>query len=128
MLSLLRPGIRCAVGYANAPFHTDSSWITSGSPRVATHALKRGPPHIIRRKLWEPAIRQTSNTFDHSFYTGSPTTKPQWNGTLDRQRVEASVANVVPAPMEIDYFLRPQRPHHGNLFLRALATVVEILP
>jgi hypothetical protein len=29
--------------------------------------------------------------------------------------------------MEIDDFLRPQRPHHGNLFLRALAAVVEIL-
>src|SRR5262249_19178560 len=127
VLCLLRPGIRCAIGYANTPFDADSSWITSGSPRVAPHALQRGPPHVIRLKLREPAIRQTSNAFDHSFDPRSPTTKPQRNGTLDRQRVEASVANVVPAPMEIDHFLRPQRPHHGNLFLRALATIVEIL-
>src|SRR3954468_20892328 len=61
VLSLLRPGIRCAVGYANAPFDADAGWITSGSPRVAAHALKRGPSHVIRRKLREPAIRQTSN-------------------------------------------------------------------
>src|SRR5262245_52155775 len=126
-LSLLRPGIRCVVGYANAPFDADAGWVTSGSPRVAPHALKRGPPHVIRRKLWEPAIRQTSNAFDHRFYTGSPTTKPQGNGTLDRQRVEASVTDMVPAPMEVDHFLRPQGPHHGNLFLRALATIMEIL-
>src|SRR5262245_17362073 len=127
VLSLLCPGIWCAVGYANAPFDADAGWITSGSPRIATHALKRGSPHIIRRKLREPAIRQTSNAFDHRFYTGSPTTKPQGNRTLDRQRVEASVANMVPAPMEIDHVLRPQGPHHGNLFLRALAAIVEIL-
>src|SRR5262249_51155471 len=98
-----------------------------GSPRIATHALKRGPPHVIRRKLREPAIRQTSNAFDHCFDPRSPTTKPQGNGTLDRQRVEASVTDMVPAPMEIDHFLRPQGPHHGNLFLRALATIVETL-
>src|SRR4030095_782535 len=76
VLSLLRPGIRCAVGYANAPFDADAGWITSGSSRVATHALKRGPPLVIRRKLREPAIRQTSNAFDHRFDTGSPTPKP----------------------------------------------------
>src|SRR5215475_13634524 len=98
VLSLLGPGIRCAIGYANAPFDADAGWITSSSPRVAAHALKRGPPLVIWRKLREPAIRQTSNAFDHSFYTGPPTTKPQGNGTLDRQRVKASVANMVPAP------------------------------
>src|SRR5438132_1334696 len=127
VLSLMRPGIRRAIGDANAPFDADAGWITSSSPCVVAHALKRGPPLVIRRKLREPAIRQTANTCDHRFDTRSPTTKPQGNGTLDRQRVEASVANVVPAPVEIDYFLRPQRPHHGNLFLRALATIVEIL-
>src|SRR5262245_60749346 len=108
VLSLLRPGIRCAVGYANAPFDADASWITSGSPRVATHALQRGPPLVIRRKLWEPAIRQTSNAFDYRFDPRAATTKPQGNGTLDWQRVEASMANVVPASMEIDHVLRPQ--------------------
>src|SRR5215813_10826906 len=127
VLSLLGPSIWCAIGQANAPFDTDGRWITSGSPRVATHAFKRGPSHVIRRKLREPAIRQTSNAFDHRFDPRPPTTKPQGNGTLDRQRIEASVANVVPAPMEIDHVLRPQRPHHGNLFLRALAPIMEIL-
>src|SRR6266853_3212412 len=127
VLSLLRPGIRRAIGYANAPFDADAGWITSSRPRVATHALKRGPPLVVRRKLREPTIGQTSNAFDHRFDTRSPATKPQGNGTLDRQRVEASVANMVPAPMEIDHVLRPQRPHHGNLFLRALTTIVEIL-
>src|SRR5215471_13247256 len=127
VLSLLGPGIRCAIGQANAPFDTDGRWITSGSSRVATHALKRGPSHVIRLKLWEPTIRQTANTFDHRFDPRSSSTEPQVNGTLNRQWVEASVANMVPATMEIDYFLRPQRPHHGNLFLRALATIVEIL-
>src|SRR5262249_38611340 len=112
---------------ANTPFDTDGRWITSGSPRVVTHALKRGPSHIIRLKLWEPTIRQTANTFDHRFYPRSPPTEPQGNGTLNRQSVEASGANTVPTPMEIGCFLCPQRPHHGNLFLRALATIVEIL-
>src|SRR5215467_859816 len=110
VLSLLRPGIRRAIGDANAPFDTDAGWITSSSPRIATHALKCGPPLVIRRKLREPAIRQTSNAFDHRFDPRSPTTQPQRNRTLDRQRVEAGVANMVPAPVEIDHFLRPQRP------------------
>src|SRR5262245_30147253 len=37
------------------------------------------------------------------------------------------MADMVPAAVEIDNFLRPQRPHDGYLFLRALATVAEIL-
>src|SRR5262249_15174407 len=113
VLSLLGPGIRCAIGQANAPFDTNGRWITSGSPRVATHALKRGPSHVIRLKLWEPAIRQTSNTFDHRFDPRSPPTEPQRNRALNRQRVEASVVNMMPASMEIDHILRPQGPHHG---------------
>src|SRR5438094_1017990 len=69
VLSLLRPGIRCAIGYANAPFDADGSWVAPGRSRVAAHTLKRGPPLVIRRKLREPAIRQPSNARDHRLDT-----------------------------------------------------------
>src|SRR5882672_11429790 len=84
VLSLLRPDIWRAIGHANAPFDANGGWITPGRSRVTAHTLKRGPPLVIRRKLREPAIRQTSNAFDHSLDTRSPATKPQGNGTLDR--------------------------------------------
>ena len=63
VLSLLRPGIRRAIGYANAPFDADAGWITSSRPRVATNALKRGPPLVVRRKLREPTIGQRTHAF-----------------------------------------------------------------
>jgi hypothetical protein len=47
------------------------------------HTLQRRPSHRVRRKLWEPAIRKTSNAFNHRFNAWPTATEPHWDRALD---------------------------------------------
>src|SRR5258706_79689 len=127
VLRLPGPGSRGAIGHTDPALNTDRCRVASHRPRIATHPLNRGPSSSIRWKLRKPAIAQTSNALDHRLDPWSTTAEPHGNGTLDRQRVESRVADVVPASMEIDHVLGPQSPQHGKLFFRAFATIMEIL-
>ena len=51
VLGLLRPGIRRAIGQANAPFNTDRGRIPPSRPCIATHALNGRTSYGIRGTL-----------------------------------------------------------------------------
>src|SRR5262245_48689966 len=79
----LRPRIRCATGDAHPPFDTNAGWVTPSRSCIPVHTLQCLPSHCVWLKLWEPAIRETSNACNHRFNVWPTATEPEWNGALD---------------------------------------------
>ncbi len=83
VLGLLCPCVRCAIGDAHPPFDTDAGRVTPSRPGIPVHPLQRRSSHSVWGKLWEPAVRETSNALNHRLNTWPAPTEPQGNGALE---------------------------------------------
>src|SRR6516162_587723 len=72
----------------------------------------------------DPAVTPFGNALQSAVVVAAI---PERRTALSRQRVDPGVINRMPCATEIDVRLGPERSHHGNLFFRPLAAIVEIL-
>src|SRR4051794_33623374 len=121
---ILRPLSLGHLADAQARLHSHRVWRTASRRSCLAQPIEHGAGLIVRRALWKPAIADPPGALNPRVGRG---THPDRDRALDWHWLDASLFDLVPASMEADHRLRPERPQYGDLLLHACRTIVEIL-
>src|SRR5262245_9619499 len=116
---------------AHAPFQGESSGVTPRCFGILMHPRDEAFAISVSGDIRGPAVSEARHTAQDSLWglriliAAHP--KPDGDRTLHRQRIQASMGNVMPLAVEVHDLLRPQGPQYGNLLGAPTSPGVEVL-
>src|SRR5215831_2363310 len=93
LCDLLDPSLGRSLANRKSSFNTDAHGITSGFPRVRMNLCDRCLAGFVRPQLREPTVAEPSQTAQCTIVSAS---EPDWNGLLNRQRIQPRIGDLVP--------------------------------
>src|SRR5207245_11690030 len=96
----------------------------AGCPLLSTNLFNRRGALAIAPQQRQPADAKSSHASKRLIVTAA---KPDRYRSLDGQRIQSGVGNLVPFTLEGDQFLSPELAHDVDLFFRSPPPILKIL-